>query len=268
MAQTHSLPGLLILDWGASELPPGCHIAMSTRRGGVSPPPYDSLNVSYAVGDDPVSVTRNRGILAAALRLPLSAVTFAAQAHGLRVQDVGEMERGRGHASLGDAFAGTDGLLTEQVATPLAILTADCYPIAVMGDGAIAIAHAGWRGTLGNLAGRCVAELVRRGQPAGEMTGYLGPGIRDCCYTVDEGRAAAFVERYGEESGVCSRSPKGMMLDLAMANRLNLQAAGLQAHRIFSQGDCTACNPEYFSYRRDGLTGRQAMVIWMSGDAG
>jgi len=266
MAEADARPVLMVLRSDDGVLPPGCRLALTTRCGGVSPPPYDSLNLSYAVGDDPALVTINRGRLAAALGLSLSAMTFAAQAHGLEIQPVGPAERGRGHASREEAFPETDALLTEELATPLAILTADCYPVAVMGRRAVAVAHAGWRGTLGDLAGRCVAELAGRGERPEEMAAYLGPGIRECCYTVDEGRAAAFVERYGEHTGVCSRAPEGIRLDLELANRMNLEAAGLRSERIYSQGDCTACNPAYFSYRRDGTTGRQTLVLWMSRD--
>ncbi len=264
MKHPHPLPGLTVLEHGASGLPPGCHLAMCNRRGGVSPRPYDSLNVSFAVGDDPARVISNRERLASALGFRLVDLTFAAQAHGLRLQAVGPAERGRGCCSTEDAFPETDALLTEEPDTPLGILTADCYAVAVMGERAVAVAHAGWRGTLGNLAGHCVQELGKRGNVPEELTAYLGPGIRKCCYTVDEGRAAAFVERYNERCGVVSKCNEEVRLDLELANKMNLLEAGLRMENIFSQGDCVACNPEYFSFRRDGITGRQAMLIWMS----
>ncbi len=267
MAQRPELPGLLLLSSQDIPIPSNCHLAMSKRIGGVSPSPHDSLNLSYAVQDDPEKVTANRRRLADALGLDLASMTLAGQSHGLRLQIVGAAERGSGHASREDAFPETDALLTQEPDTPLVILTADCYPVAIVATGCIAVAHAGWRGTLGNLPGLCVEALETRGYRAEEMVAYLGPGIRDCCYEVDEGRGKAFVERYGDDKDICRRSARGVMLNLERANVRNLLEAGLRPERIFSQGDCTACDPDYFSYRRDGLTGRQAMVVWMSGEA-
>ncbi len=266
MAEANPLPGITILSGTGSGLPSGCYLAHSTRRGGVSPAPYDSLNLSHAVGDESAKVNENRARLAETLKLESEHLTFAAQAHGLRLQSVGLSERGRGHASRENAFPETDALLTCEDDTPLVIMMADCYAVAVMGEGCVAIAHAGWRGTLGNLAGICIREMGRLGNEATELYAYLGPGIRNCCYTVDEGRADAFVERFGEDSGVCERTPEGHSLNLELANILNLQRAGIPPERIASHGGCTACDPEYFSYRRDGLTGRQAMLVWKSGD--
>lgn len=257
-------PGLLLLSNRDVPMPAGCHLALSKRHGGVSPPPYDSLNLSFAVEDDPERVAANRGILAAALDVEATKMTYGAQAHGIRLQVVGVSERGRGHASREDAFPETDALITRETDTPLVILTADCYPVAVMAPGCVAVAHAGWRGTLDNLPGLCVDALRDRGYRPEEMIAYIGPGIRDCCYVVDEGRKQAFVERYGEDKEMCQRSSRGVMLNLERANIRNLQEAGIEPERIFSQGDCTACDVDYFSYRRDGLTGRQAMVAWLS----
>ncbi len=264
MSQGPDLPGLFVLSKREIALPTDCHLAMSRRDGGVSPHPYDSLNLSYAVQDDPARVAANRKILAAALGLEPAGMTFAAQAHGLRLQVVGAAERGRGNASLEDAFPETDALLTEEPDTPLVILTADCYPVAVMAPGCVAVAHAGWRGTLGNLPGLCVEALKDRGYSPDEMVACLGPGIRECCYLVDEGRRKAFVERYGEDEEMIRESSRGVRLNLEKANIRNLLEAGLRPERIYSQGDCTACDPGYFSFRRDGLTGRQSMVVWMS----
>ncbi len=262
------LPGVKILSGLERGIPRGCRLTHTTRRGGVSPPPYDSLNLSHAVGDEPSRVNDNRARLAANLEMSAQHLTFAAQAHGLHLQEVGKTGRGRGHASREDAFPATDALMTKEPDTPLVIMMADCYAVAVMGEGCIAIAHAGWRGTLGDIAGICVRAMGEQGYAPRELYAYLGPGIRDCCYTVDEGRAAAFVERYDEDSVVSERTYEGHRLNLELANILNLRRAGLRPDRIVSHGGCTACDPEYFSYRRDGLTGRQGMIVWMSEGSG
>lgn len=245
-----------------------CRIALTDRRGGLSAVPYDTLNLSFGVGDDPGRVIVNRDRLAFALGFSLADMTFAAQVHGIRLQAVEEEGRGRGHESLEDAFPETDALLTGLARTPLVILTADCYAVAVCGLRHVAVAHAGWRGTLGDLPGRCVEALCERGERLSGLFAYLGPGIRDCCYTVDEGRAESFVERYGGGAGVVVRRGHGYRLNLEAANRENLRRAGISAERIISHGGCTACDARFFSYRREGVTGRQALVVWLDGEEG
>jgi YfiH family protein len=186
--------------------------------------------------------------------------------HGTRIAVVEPDDRGRGHDGLAGAFAETDALITGEADLPIAILTADCYAIALLGERSLALLHAGWRGTLYDLAGICVRAMRENfAESPDALMAWMSPGIRSCCYRVDEGRAALFVERFGEFEGVCVDRPDGCSLDLEKANLLNLVRAGLRKERIRSQGDCTSSDAGYFSYRRDdGTTGRQATIAWMT----
>jgi YfiH family protein len=243
----------------------GIGLIFTDRHGGVSPPPYDTLNLAYHTGDEPHNVRTNRAIAASGLRIAAGRFIYMEQVHGLRMARAGLQDRGSSGQDLNVAFAATDGVYTTERGMVLTVLTADCVPIAIAvpSAGAVAMLHAGWRGTIGNIVGSALGMLKNDlGLDPGEAKAVMGPAIGACCYEVDEGRARLFVERYGEKSIVVT-GEGGRRLDLLRANLLNLLEAGVREENISRAGGCTCCELRYFSFRRDGVTGRQGAFIFL-----
>ena len=239
----------------------GVRLVFGNRRGGVSPPPYASMNLSLAVGDREENVRANREMAAAYLGVAPGDMVFMGQVHGTRVAAVG-----REPAREPRTVPQVDGLYTDRPGVVLGVLTADCLPLALFfpSPRTVALVHSGWRGTLGDIAGETVRRL-REELDAGveEARAVLGPCIGPCCYRVDEGRAAAFVEKFGEKWDVLIRDEGGWRLDIARANVVNLLQAGLREENIVRLGECTCCRPEYYSFRREGRTGRQGSFLYL-----
>jgi YfiH family protein len=217
----------------------GARVVFSTRLGGISEPPFDSLNLGILTDDDPKAVTENRRRLAFALGLAPEQVVFARQVHGTRlVQHPCE-----------ESVPEADGhVVTEPGPAPM-VLAADCLPVALYGPGGLAMVHAGWRGLAGGIVG-AAAEAVEA------STAAIGPGIGPCCYEVGEEILDAFAD-LGD--GIAA----GRMLDLPEVARRLLARAGVD--RVESADLCTSCERElFFSHRRDhGRTGRQAGIAWI-----
>jgi YfiH family protein len=218
-------------------------LASSTRQGGISGPPYHALNLGRSTADLPEAVAENRRRVLAALELPPAGLVTAGQVHGARVVRVDRP----GHVP------DCDALLTTVPGLTLAVTTADCMSLLYLAPGVVAAAHSGWRGTAEGMPRRtleAVCETAERS--AAEVTVYLGPCIRACCYEVGEEVARAF------RSEVLRATTPRPHLDLPLAARLQLEEAGVPAGSIHDCGACTACEPDrYYSYRRDGpVSGR------------
>jgi YfiH family protein len=229
-----------LIRWDA----PGPYaVAFSTRRGGVSEAPFDTLNLGRLTDDDPEHVRENRRRVAAEVGTDAELLRYGKQVHGAHVLRAGKPgEPG-------------DGLWSDSPGEPLLIFTADCLPVALAranGDRpATAALHVGWRGLL--------AGIVESGANAlgGALAAAIGPGIGPCCYDVGEEVATPFRERFGDDVVRDGR------LDLWTAAERALHAAGVEdVHRTDL---CTCCNPElFFSHRRDdGRTGRQGMIAYV-----
>lgn len=240
--------------WLEADLGGAC-VAFSTRIGGVSEPPFDSLNLGILTDDEPTAVEANRLRLAAALGLAPEQVVFALQVHGTRLIDHGESVSGapigrlRQTRPAGDGIAEADGHIVREPGLAPLVFVADCLPIALRGPGGLAMVHAGWRG----LAGGIVAAAA----DAVEATGAaIGPGIGPCCYEVGDEVVEAFAD-LGD--GIA----QGRMLDLPEVARRQLARAGVES--VQSAGLCASCEDElFFSHRRDhGRTGRQAGIAWL-----
>ncbi len=247
-----------LLGWGVE-------LYFTGRRGGYSPPPYDSLNLAYHTGDDAVCVSANRELVASALGVGEERFVYLDQVHGLRLLRAGADDATDRSAPHARSCAGVDGAYTTEEGLALAVLTADCLPISLSDrySRVVAMLHAGWKGTAGDIAGKAVGMIASEfGLAAGDLRAVIGPGIGPCCYTVDEGRARLFVEKYGKDGGVVWEEG-GFRLDLYRANRLNLLRAGLKEECIFGVGACTCCGEGYFSFRRDGNTGRQGAFVFL-----
>ena len=224
--------------------------AFSTRRGGVSGAPYDSLNLSEGVGDDPRHVRDNRARLLGALDLDPARIAWATQVHGAHVLT----PRGPGLAGTGDA------LVTRIPDLVLAVGAADCLAVLLRDDDghAVGAAHAGWRGTASGVVPRLVAAMVHAGVPTARLHAALGPRIGPCCFAVGPDVAARFDAAFVRSTTPSEGSTPGLSVDLAAVVRAQLAAAGVNAPRVADVDACTACDATtYFSHRRDhGRTGR------------
>jgi YfiH family protein len=228
--------------------------AFSTRLGGVSEPPFDSLNLGLLTDDAEEAVSENRRRLAATLGFESGQVVFARQVHGTRLIDHREPARGS-LRTLGDRkeprdVPEADGHVVGEPGTAALVFVADCLPVALAGPGGVAMVHAGWRGLAGGI-------LAAGAEAVGATAAAIGPGIGPCCYEVGDEVLGAFAD-LGEGAA------RGRMLDLPEVARRRLAEAGVE--RVESAGLCTSCESElFFSHRRDeGRTGRQAGVAWLS----
>ena len=234
---------------------PGLRLAFSTRRGGVSRPPYDTLNLGRSTADREAAVAGNRRRLLESLGLDPARLATAGQVHGATVTRVD---------SPGLASA-CDALLTTRKGLVLAVTAADCLPLLLETEGAVAAVHAGGRGAAGGVAEAAVRALTEvTGRAPGTITAHFGPCIRACCYEVGPEVAARFPEAALRRRGPDEPPEKpAIRLSVPDAVRLRLLEAGLDHASIHDTGACTACEPSwYFSHRRDrGLTGRHWGVI-------
>jgi polyphenol oxidase len=227
------------------------------RGGGVSPAPYESLNLGLSVGDDPANVLENRRRLCEAVGLPMDRLVVPGQVHETRVAWVGEAEAGRGAAGRETVIAGHDGLLTASAGLGLVVSYADCVPVVIVARGEdgpeLAAVHAGWRGMLGGIVALAAASLRRRGDLVGAM---VGPSIGPCCFAADALLRGRFAERFPGCVGDSS-------VDLWECARADLKAGGVPPAGITVAGLCTSSDSRYFSHRRDsGLTGRHLAIAW------
>jgi YfiH family protein len=224
------------------------HAACSTRIGGVSPEPYQSLNLATHVGDDAGRVKKNRMLFAQALDLPSEPV-WLDQTHSHWVIDAGR------HAS--DRMA--DASFTTQPEVVCAVLTADCLPVLFSSDDGqtVAAAHGGWRGLLNGILDHTVDAL-----PASNLMVWLGPAIGPDCFEVGAEVRNAFVNRSIEYNCAFREGLSGKYwADIYQIARINLAMLNITA--IFGGDFCTVTDKErFFSYRREGETGRMATVIW------
>jgi YfiH family protein len=229
---------------------PGGRVAFSTRRGGVSEGPYESLNLGILTDDDQARVAENRDLLAGDIGLDPERVAMGWQVHGADIREWTEAPRGGGYASPGAELEKVDGHATAVPGLGLLVLVADCLPVALIGSGRAAMLHCGWRPLAAGIVERALAGFPE--PPAAA----IGPGIRRCCYEVGEEVLAEFADLDGVADG--------RMLDLRMVARRKLEAAGVT--QIEDVDLCTSCRKDlFFSHRRDkGVTGRQGGVAWLT----
>jgi polyphenol oxidase len=228
---------------------PDARAAFSARSGGISTGPYESLNLGVLTGDDRDAVRENRARLADALGIDATRVLMGRQVHAAEVQVHGEPPHPPIYSAPGPVPPEADGQATAVAGLTPLVLVADCLPVALAGDGGVAMLHCGWRGL--------AAGIVERGaRTVSAEAAAVGPGIGSCCYEVGDEVLAAFAP-LGE--GVAT----GRMLDLREVVRRLLRRVGVEAVEVSEL--CTSCNPElFFSHRRDGAdTGRQGGLAWL-----
>lgn len=241
--------------------------AFSTRHGGVSKGCYESLNLGLHVGDSPENVISNRAALCAALGSSGESLVAGKQVHGDRVAVVGRQQRGSGFVSYEDALPETDALVTGEKGVLLSSYYADCVPVMLLDPsaGVVALAHAGWKGTVAGIAGKTVDVIKQRYNcDTSKLLAVIGPSVGPCCYEVGSQVAVQFQEKFSWGGGVLKPAPEGKyMLDLWRANREILLESGLLVANIYVCGLCTSCQSQlFFSYRAQaGCCGRMASLI-------
>jgi len=242
-------------DWPA---PVGA--AASTRLGGYSAAPFDGFNLGDHVGDDAHAVAANRALLRASLALPAEPA-WLAQVHGARVV---HSDAVAADASVGAAAGNAaDACWTDRPGAVCAVLTADCLPVLFSArDGScVAAAHAGWRGLAGGVLEATVAALPA---PPQALLAWLGPAIGPAAFEVgDEVRAAFCDGDAGAAPAFIPASRDGHWLaDLYLLARRRLAATGVLA--VSGGGLCTVSDARrFYSYRRDGASGRMACLVWL-----
>ena len=257
--------GVLAPDWDA---PPNVRAAVTLRSlAGISQPPFDACNLGARCGDDAQAVAANRQSLARSLGLP-SPPHWLHQVHGTQVAEFSDPLPPESDLPAwssrpdDDVEPEADAAFTCADGTVLAILTADCLPILLCAaDGsAIAAVHAGWRGLA---AGVIEAAVAKFGATGADLSAWLGPGIGPVSYEVGEEVRAAFVDRDADaERAFVPTRPGHWLCDLYELARRRLRALGVG--RISGGGYDTCSDARFYSYRRDGRTGRFATLVWRS----
>lgn len=251
----------------------GIVAGFTTRLGGVSEAPYASLNLALHVGDDAGRVLENRGRLAAATAIDVESMVFADQIHGNRIEIVDSRDRGRGALCRESAVAETDGLITSSRGTMVLVMVADCVPVLLLAPSvpAVAVVHAGWRGTAARIVPSAVALMAAAyGLSPSEIRAGIGPAIGSCCYEVstevaDRVRLAAEpASKYHRRVSNGAASERSR-LDLQAENREQLLQSGIPPDSISVVRICTACHTDlFYSHRAEGgVTGRFAAFAYI-----
>ena len=240
----------IVPDW---PVPLTVRAVTTTRHGGVSEDPYRSMNPADHVGDDPQSVRINRERLQALLDLP-EAPVWLQQVHGTGIVD----------AARAGAGATGDGSWTDRAGIVCAVLTADCLPV-LLSDAqgrCVAAVHAGWRGLAAGVIEAAVSALPVAGR---DLLAWLGPAIGPRAFAVgEEVRAAFMAHDPGADAAFTQGADGGLQADLYRLAHQRLAGAGVEA--VYGGGECTVSDAtRFYSYRRDGATGRMASLIWLAG---
>ena len=244
---------------------------VSTRIGGLSPPPYESLNLGFHVEDNAKTVLKNRERLAAKIGIPLSDFTIARQVHSGTVTIVTEAMRGYGAADHDTAVEATDAMITDVPRLCLTVLAADCVLVLFFDPQkrVVAAVHAGWQGTV-KLAAQKTAEILKQKfncNPTELLVG-IGPSIGPCHYEVGPEVIAQVEDTFGSTDGyINNETPDGKgYFNLWEANKRQVIEVGVPAQNIEVAQICTYCNAHlFFSERHQkGRTGRFGAGIMLS----
>ncbi len=239
----------IIPDWPA---PPSVRAVQTTRRGGVSVAPYDSLNLGAHVGDAPLAVARNRQLLAELLP---SEPVWLNQVHGTAVINT---------TAAGCGVPEADACISRNKGAVCVVMTADCLPVLLCDDrgSVVGAAHAGWRGLCEGVIEHTVGAM---NVPPPSLRAWLGPAIGPAAFEVGEEVREAFVAREvrAAEAFVPARENNKYFADLYLLARQRLHALGIT--RIHGGGFCTYTDRErFFSHRRDGVSGRMGTFVWLT----
>lgn len=256
-------PGMsLVADWPA---PRRVRTLITTRHGGVSAPPYASLNLGDHVGDSPKAVSENRRRLAQSLPAP---PCWLAQVHGTRIVEA----RSDAHWQAPSA----DGAFSTNADVVCAVMTADCLPVLLCDRSGhvVAAVHAGWRGLQAGVLERAVLAMGAHSQ---DILAFLGPAIGPTAFVVGDDVRKSFIAARSVAARafrpLCNRpevndetmpkQARKWLADIYLLARQALGDVGVSA--VFGGGYCTVRQAgDFFSFRRDGVTGRMASLIWLA----
>ncbi|WP_123039876.1 peptidoglycan editing factor PgeF [Cohnella candidum] len=235
----------------------GVSAGFTTRQAG---------NTALHVGDDPAAVAARRNTLAESLEWAFEAWTCGEQVHGCAVHAVRPEDAGRGRLDRSSAVADTDALITDEPDILLVQFFADCVPLYFLDPvtGALGLAHAGWKGTVADIAGHTVRRMAETyGAKPSDIRGAIGPSIGACCYEVDEAVISRVRETIRDDRVLTPTSDGRARLDLKECNRHLMIKAGILPSRIELSTWCTGCRTDlFFSHRAEnGKTGR--MMSWL-----
>ncbi len=264
--ETHTTHGLV---WLTSPLLEGVAHGFSTRQGGVSAPPWDSLNLGPSRGDDPAAVAENYRRFCGVVGVDPARMVMSHQVHETTVRLCTDSDCGKGLLRERDYTA--DGLVTNEPEVPLVVFSADCG-ILLFHDPvhqAIGAVHAGWRGCAAGIVEKLVQTMEARfGSSPADLRVAVGPSIGQCCFETDDNVADAMTDALGQEAApYLERRGSKWHVDLAGLNRQWLLRAGVLPEHIDTSDLCTACRPDLFwSHRKMGeARGLQVAMIALKG---
>jgi len=241
----------------------------STREGGVSPAPYDSLNLGLYNDDDLSNMQENRKRFAYAIGVHPEQAVCGHQVHQTKVQVVGKKDCGKGYLDPTTAFTDTDALITNKKGVALVTCFADCVPIMLLDpvQEAIGICHCGWRGTVERMAAKTVQAMgANFNSKAKDILVVIGPSISAAHYEVDKQVLQQFRKAFVfAEQCITQRDEEHGLLDLWQINKLQLEEIGVIAENIEISGLCTFQEQkQFFSHRASGgKTGRNAGILML-----
>jgi len=223
----------------------------STRKGGVSISPFDSLNLGINTPDDPNNVSMNQQRFFSLLGLSANQLSYPNQIHGDRIRVI----------RVPGGYEQTDAMITKTAQVALSVQVADCVPVYLFDPSVpcIGLVHAGWRGTASRITCKTVQTMIRllKANPK-SIQAFIGPSIGPCCYAVGKTVQIRFDSHY----------IKNQHLDLWTCNRDQCQEAGIPRRNITISGVCTRCHSQFFFSHRDsgGETGRMMAVMMLRGE--
>jgi len=244
---------------------------VTTREGGTSSGNFSSMNMGFGTDDIPEKVLNNRRIMADSVGISLESFVFANQVHGNHIEVIDNSAKGSGAIEKQGAISLTDGLITSTPGICLFVMAADCVSLLFYDpvQKVIAAVHAGWRGTILQIARKTVEKMALEFscKPSDILVG-IGPSIGPCCYTVGKEVENAVQDSFGTTEGflVPVKNSSSKRLDLWYSNQFQLENAGIQRKNIETAGICTFCNhQQFFSSRFDnGNTGRFGAGIMLN----
>lgn len=244
----------------------GVRIAFTTRNGGVSAAPYESLNLGTHVGDDPVSVDQNRASVLEAIGAPAERVVVPDQVHGSELVEINSSAPAAFEYAQERACAGADGLIVTCSGVSALLCFADCVPVIIVApDGHFAVVHAGWRGVMAHIAPKALLQLLQTSDNPHDSRYlracniYIGPHICASCFETSEELAHQFADTF-----TLSCTPDDRHVNLTEALRISLIEAGADPARIVDAGLCTKEHVDaFYSYRaEDGVCGRHGAIAY------
>ena len=238
----------------------------STRHGGVSKPPFDSLNMAFHTGDDLKSVEKNRQIFSKNIQIDPSRMIFTNQSHSTILKKVTSKDAGKGsHSYEGGVVA--DALYTTESNLFLGVFHADCVPVFIYHPTLplIAMIHAGTIGSLKNITRLSVDQLVKETKvPSDELIAHLGPSLDFAHHPISEARKIELLKSNPNHGAIIKKIGGSSYLDIPLLNYLQLVDAGLKPNNIHVSNLDTYSNPsDYFSYDRESKTGRHVSFVYL-----